>query len=89
MNKLLVEIRARALIYANRMKSEMRIEDCSEVKEAYARALNLNKVICPACWVCRGVPSELTIETTTLTANFYSCDKCDFKEALSKEAHPS
>jgi len=59
-------------------------EFTEELQDAFKRAMDFSKLICPACWVKDSESSTLKIESKSDALESYKCEKCDFNEALTK-----
>lgn len=58
-------------------------EFTQDLQDAFTRAINFSKLICPACWVKEKQSSELNAASKSDSTESYSCEKCDFDEELS------
>jgi predicted RNA-binding Zn-ribbon protein involved in translation (DUF1610 family) len=77
--------------YATVIAEDMVVEQADDVfteelQNAFSRAMDFSKLICPACWVKENQSSTLNTTNQSDSTESYSCEKCGFDEELALES---
>ena len=61
-------------------------EFTQDLQDAFTRAMDFSKLICPACCVKENQSIVLNTESKSNSTESYACEKCDFDEELTVES---